>query len=103
MCDPVFDVLPAVDRSPCKPDRRADHFGLRRVDRGAHGVREGVLGDDDGGARVVEDEGDLVGPETEVDRHQDRSEARTRERQNGELPAIVAHQGQTIALGGRVR
>jgi hypothetical protein len=48
---------------------------------------------------MVEDVGDLVGPEHEVHRHEDSADPGRREGEDGVLPAVVRQQGHPIALG----
>ena len=98
--DPVLQVgPPGRHLIPAQPDHRA-HRDLQpgRLDRlGGHGGQP-VLGHERPRPAVAQDVGDLGRAEHEIDRHQDHAEPGGRERQYGELPAIVRQQRQPVAL-----
>ena len=108
---PVVDVLPAAS-APAVPTGRSSR-GRRRPcrprERLLGGGCERVLGDDPGGAGVLEDVGDLVGAEHEVDRHQHDAEpggGERRARRTASSCATAARAGRPCASaagGERVR
>ena len=96
--EPVLDGVPPGGR---RGAGQADPAPHRRAVADAEGLvdhrSQGVLGDDPGGAGVVEDEGHLVGVEHEVDRHRDRAEPGQGEVDDDELPAVVGEDGDAVA------